>query len=64
MVDMLLVVLVFSSVVSVGLLFLPALIEFKKPQDSGPRLIPDFMFPTPITTELEEEEDKPQELLK
>ena len=57
---MLLIVLLFSSVISIGLLFLPALIEFKKPRDSGPRIIPDFMLTTPLTAppNLMEEDDK------
>jgi hypothetical protein len=41
MMDMLLAALALASVVSIGLLFLPALIEFKKPRDAGPRLIVD-----------------------
>ena len=43
MVDSLLVALAMASVVSVGLLFLPAIIELKKPHDAGPRLIIDFL---------------------
>ncbi len=39
MIDLLLVVLALASVFSVGLLFLPAIVELKKPQDAGPRLI-------------------------
>jgi hypothetical protein len=42
MIDLLLVILVFASVVSLGLLFLPAIIELRKPRDAGPRLIMDF----------------------
>ena len=39
MLDSLLVALAMASVVSVGLLFLPAIVELKKPRDAGPRLI-------------------------
>ena len=38
---LLLVTLTMASVVSVGLLFLPAIVELKKPRDAGPRLIAD-----------------------
>jgi hypothetical protein len=41
MLDSLLVALAMASVVSVGLLFLPAIVELKKPRDAGPRLIAD-----------------------
>ncbi len=41
--DSMLISLAIASVISVGLLFLPAIIELKKPQDSGPRLI-DGLF--------------------
>jgi hypothetical protein len=43
MLDMLLVALAMASVVSVGLLFLPAIVELKKPRDAGPRLIADVL---------------------
>jgi hypothetical protein len=42
MLDWFLVALVAASVVSVGLLFLPAIIEMKKPRDAGPRSIDDL----------------------
>jgi hypothetical protein len=42
MMDSMLISLAVASVLSVGLLFLPAIIEFKKPRDPGPRLIDDF----------------------
>jgi hypothetical protein len=35
----LLIALTLASVVSIGLLFLPAIVELRKPRDSGPRLI-------------------------
>jgi hypothetical protein len=41
--DSMLISLAIASVISVGLLFLPAIIELKKPHDSGPRLI-DGLF--------------------
>jgi hypothetical protein len=43
MADSLLVALAFASVVSVGLLFLPSIVELKKPRDNGPRLIIDVV---------------------
>jgi hypothetical protein len=43
MMDSMLISLAIASVISVGLLFLPAIIELKKPSDSGPRLI-DGLF--------------------
>lgn len=42
MIDSLLIALAMASVVSIGLLFLPAIVEFKKPRDAGPRLIADL----------------------
>ncbi len=43
MMDPMLISLAIASVISVGLLFLPAIIELKKPRDTGPRLI-DGLF--------------------
>ena len=43
MLDSLLVALAMASVVSVGLFFLPAIVELKKPRDAGPRLIADIL---------------------
>ncbi len=40
--DLMLISLALASVISVALLFLPAVIELKKPRDSGPRLIDGF----------------------
>jgi len=60
MVDSLLVTLATASVVSVGLLFLPAILELKKPRDAGPRLIDDILgqnFPSAKTTLLKIEDE-------
>ncbi len=48
MIDGLLATLVMASVVSIGLLFLPAFIELKKTHDAGPRIMPDPTTQTPI----------------
>jgi hypothetical protein len=40
--ETLIVTLVVTIVIFVALLFLPAIIELKKPKDAGPRLIIDF----------------------
>jgi hypothetical protein len=40
--ETLIVTLIVTSVIFVALLFLPAIIELKKPKDAGPRLICDF----------------------
>ena len=48
MLDWFLVALVTASVVSVGLLFLPAIIEMKKPRDAGPRSIDDLSVQHPL----------------
>jgi hypothetical protein len=40
--ETLIVTLVVTIVVFVALLFLPAIIELKKPKDAGPRVIVDF----------------------
>ncbi len=38
----LIVILVVAIIIFVALLFLPAIIELKKPKDAGPRVIIDF----------------------
>jgi len=50
MLDWFLVALVTASVVSIGLLFLPAIIEMKKPRDAGPRSIDDLSIQNPLLT--------------
>jgi hypothetical protein len=61
MLDSLLVALAIISVVSVGLLFLPAIIELKKPRDAGPRLIDDVLGQnSSIKTSLLNIEDEPK----
>jgi hypothetical protein len=49
MMDSMLISLAIASVISVGLLFLPAIIELKRPRDSGPRLI-DGLFEQGISS--------------
>jgi len=41
-IDLMLISMAVVSVISVGLLFLPAIIDLKKPHHSGPRLINDL----------------------
>ena len=41
--ETLIVTLVVTIVIFVVLLFLPAIIELKKPKDAGPRVMTDFM---------------------
>ena len=60
MLDWFLVALVTASVVSIGLLFLPAIIEMKKPRDAGPRSIDDLSIQNPLLTKKPSIDDEPK----
>jgi hypothetical protein len=57
----LLIALALASVASIGLLFLPAIIELKKPSDQGPRSIGDGdTYLRNRLKSLEKQEEKPK----
>jgi hypothetical protein len=60
MLDLFLVALTIASIVSVGLLFLPSIIEMKKPRDAGPRLIDDLVIQNSLPTKKTPIDDEPK----
>jgi len=60
-IDQTIIILAFCTPILVLIMFLPSLLELKKPKDSGPRLImeniPEFLVHQSITIELADIED-------